>query len=240
MNKWSEVRNPKQGIARNIVYNATIDGMNIFLDSLSEYCLRHTTALHEVLHELERETHLKTLHPHMISGPLQGQFFRFLMQLIQPKYALEIGTFTGYAAICLASGMPENSILHTIEINKELEYLIRRYIDKSNLHHKIQLHVGDALEVIPTLDATFDFAFIDATKKEYPAYYEMVMQKLNIGGYLLIDNVLWKGKVLEKNMDSKTKAIHTFNEKVQQDKRVENILLPIRDGLMLVKKNKSY
>lgn len=214
--------------------------MNEYLATVSAYCLRHTTPLDALLNDLERETYLKVLKPNMLSGPLQGQLLRFLTQMIQPKRALEIGTFTGYSSICLASGMPENSVLHTIEINEELEYLIQKYVHLANLEHKIRLHLGDALKVIPTLEENFDLVFIDATKNQYEAYYELVMDKLNLGGYLLIDNVLWKGKVWSEKMDDQTRVIHHFNEKVQQDTRVENILLPVRDGLMLAKKVNSY
>lgn len=210
--------------------------MNTFQKKLQHYCEEHTSAADEVLNELDRETNLKTLSPQMICGPLQGQLLYMLSSMIQAKSILEVGTFTGYASICLARGMASGGRLHAIEVNKELEYLIRKYIKKAELESEITLHIGDAKEIIPTIDATFDIVFIDAGKKDNDYYYELLMERLNPGGLLLVDNVLWRGKVVRGDLDEDTIAIDTFNKKVTADERVENVLLPIRDGLIVVRK----
>jgi len=190
----------------------------------------------DVLYELERETHLKTLAPQMMSGRLQGRLLTMLAQVSQPRIALEIGAFTGYGAISIAMGLPEGSVLHTIEANPELEYLLRKYIDKAGMTHKIVLHIGKAEEIIPTLPAMFDFVFIDAGKQQYAFFYDLVFDRITPGGLLLADNVLWSGKVVNSESDPDTRLIQAFNDKVQQDPRVDNILLPLRDGLMLARK----
>jgi caffeoyl-CoA O-methyltransferase len=210
--------------------------MEELIRRLTEYCQKHTTPPSPVLMELERETHLKTLAPQMISGRLQGQLLSLLSKLMRPSKVLEIGTFTGYAAICLAQGLPDDGELHTIEANPELEYLIRKYVRKAGLDGKIHLHMGQAQEIIPILDGPFDIVFIDAGKTDYALYYNMVMDKVAPGGLILADNVLWSGKVLESEMDADTRALHAFNEMVQADDRVENLLAPLRDGLMIARK----
>lgn len=210
--------------------------MDKFLKQLTAYCEAHTTPPSDVLYQLERETHLKTLSPQMISGPLQGQLLRFISLIAQPKRILEIGTFTGYAAICLAQGLPEEGMLHTIEANKELEYLIRSYIQRAGLEQKIQLHIGDAKAILPTLDEHFDLVFLDAGKQDYALYYDLVIEKINLGGLLLADNVLWSGKVVQPKKDTDTQILDAFNKKVQADERVENLILPIRDGLLIARK----
>ena len=206
------------------------------LKNITTYCTDHTSTPSQVLYELERETWLKTLAPQMLSGHLQGQFFQFLSRMIRPKTVLEVGTFTGYAAICLAAGLQEGGVLHTIEVNEELEYIIQKYIKKAALEDRIQVHIGDAKNIIPSLDVVFDLVFIDAGKFDNAFYYELALQKMNTGGHILIDNVLWDGKVATKKNDKDTRDIHSFNEMVQADKRVENIMLPIRDGVLLVRK----
>ncbi|MEM9991031.1 MAG: class I SAM-dependent methyltransferase [Bacteroidota bacterium] len=209
------------------------------LHHITQYCTEHTSLPSTVLHELERETWLKTLAPQMLSGHLQGQLFRFLSQMIRPRNVLEIGTFTGYTAICLAAGLPAGGQLHTVEVNEELEYLIRKYIQKADLTEKIQLHIGSAKDIVPNLDAqlVFDLVFIDAGKKDNDYYYELALARIPAGAYILIDNVLWDGKVAQKGTnDHDTRTIHGFNEKVQADERVENLMLPIRDGVLLVRK----
>lgn len=208
--------------------------INTHLTALLEYCENHTSPHSEILYQLERETHLKTLAPQMMSGHLQGRFFSMLSKMKQPKTILEVGTFTGYAALCLAEGLPANGVLHTIEVNPELEYLIRKYIGKAGLENKIHLHIGDASDVIPSLDLSFDMAFIDAGKMDYAHHYELVVGKMNPGGLILADNVLWSGKVAEKKYDKDTRGIRLFNKKIQEDERVDNALLPIRDGIMLM------
>ena len=203
---------------------------------IDAYCEAHTTPQSELLYQLERETYLKTLAPQMASGHLQGQLLTMLCQLIQPKIAVEIGTFTGYAAICIAQGLPIDGELHTIEINEELEYISKKYFQQSGLTNKIKTYLGDAKNIVPTLPYPFDFVFIDAGKKDYAPHFDLVIDKVNAGGIILADNVLWSGKVAEKKLDKATKILHHFNEKIQQDKRVENVLLPIRDGLMVIRK----
>lgn len=200
------------------------------------YCQNHTTDLGSVLKALERETYLKTLSPQMISGPLQGQLFRMISLMLRPKNILEIGTFTGYATICLAAGLAEGGMIHTIEANEELEYLSRKYFEQAGLSEKIILSIGDAKTIVPALEETYDLVFIDAGKKDNALYYDLAFDKVRQHGFLLIDNVLWSGKVLEEQQDKMTNLIKAFNEKVQTDDRVENVLLPIRDGLMLVRK----
>ena len=208
--------------------------INTHLTALLEYCEIHTSPQSDILYQLERETHLKTLAPQMMSGHLQGRFLAMLSKIKQPKAILEIGTFTGYSALCLSEGLPKDGILHTIEVNAELEYLIRKYIDKTEMADKIQLHIGDAAEVIPSLDLSFDMAFIDAGKMDYAHHYELVVEKMNPGGIMLADNVLWSGKVAQKKYDKDTAGIRAFNEQIHQDDRVDNVLLPVRDGIMMM------
>ena len=210
--------------------------MNTFQQQLHQYCESHSSPPDPILYELERETHLKTLAPQMMCGALQGQLLYLLSKMIQAKSILEVGVFTGYASICMARGMAEDGKLHAIEVNKELEYLIRKYIKKANLESAIELHIGDAKEIIPTLETTFDMVFIDAGKKDNDFYYELLIDKLRPGGLLLVDNVLWSGKVVIGETDADTLAIDNFNKKVLADERVENVMLPIRDGLIVVRK----
>lgn len=206
---------------------------------LDEYIEAHTTNADAVLAELYRETHLHVMNPRMASGSVQGQFLQFIVQMLKPKRVLEIGTFTGYSAICLAKKLPEGGRLTTIEANVEYEEIIRKYFDKAQVTNKIDLIFGDAKQVIPNLTDGFDLVFIDADKINYPTYYDLVIGKVNVGGFIMADNVIWEGKVLNANAKERdTQAIITFNDKVQNDPRVENVLLPIRDGLMMVRKNR--
>ncbi|NUO00849.1 MAG: O-methyltransferase [Saprospiraceae bacterium] len=208
-----------------------------FSKQIHEYCEIHTSPLPEILSELERETHLKTLSPQMLSGRLQGQLLAFFSKIMAPKAILEIGTFTGYSAICLAQGLAENGVLHTIEVNPELEYLIRKYIDKAGLQAQIQLHIGRAQEVVPALkQQSFDLVFIDAAKQDYALFYDLVIDKIKPGGLLLADNILWDGKVLTPEQDHDAAVLHAFNCKVEADPRVEQLLLPVRDGLLVARK----
>ncbi len=205
--------------------------------AIEEYLEQHATPMDEVLHELYRETHLHAMNPRMASGPVQGRFLQLLCQLMQPKKVLEIGTFTGFATICMARGMGSDGLLTTIEANEEYEGVIRKYLAKAAVADRVRLIIGDAKEVIPTLESGFDMVFIDADKISYPSYYDLVIEKLNPGGVILADNVLWEGKVLNDGTKERdTKAIQAFNDKVQNDPRVENVLLPLRDGLMMVRK----
>lgn len=210
--------------------------MLIEKSEIFDYCEKHTTPPSDYLKELERETYLKTLAPQMMSGYLQGRLLSWISKMHQPHQILEIGTFTGYAALCLAEGLPANGHLHTIEVNEELAYLVHKYIRKAQFEDKITLHVGDAKTIIPKLKPTFDLVFIDAGKADNAYYYELMLNLIPSGGIILIDNVLWSGKVVQKKQDTDTRNINAFNLYVHQDKRVENILLPIRDGLILVKK----
>lgn len=208
-----------------------------FTYAIEEYLEQHTTPMDEVLHELYRETYLHAMNPRMASGPVQGRFLQLLCQLMQPKKVLEIGTFTGFATICMARGMASDGLLTTIEANEEYEGVIRKYLAKAAVADRVRLIIGDAKEVIPTLEGGFDLVFIDADKISYPSYYDLVIEKLNPGGVILADNVLWEGKVLNVGTKERdTKAIQAFNDKVQNDPRVENVLLPLRDGLMMVRK----
>lgn len=172
----------------------------------------------------------------MVAGHLQGQILSMISYMILPNNVLEIGTFTGYSAICLAKGLRDNGQLHTIEINEELESVTQRYFDECPQKEQIHLHIGDAVEIIPTLDMMFDLVFIDAKKVASAVYYDLVIDKVNIGGFILTDNVLWSGKVLEKRKDKETESMIAFNKKVQEDDRVENVLLPVRDGLLLARR----
>jgi predicted O-methyltransferase YrrM len=205
---------------------------------LEKYIEQHTSPEDEALRWLVRQTHLRTIHPRMLSGVVQGRFLTMISAMLSPKRVLEIGTFTGYSALCLAKGLAPDGVLHTIERDDELADLIREGFFTADLKERIVLHIGNALEVIPKLDEVFDLVFIDGDKREYVAYYEAAMAKLRPGGFLLADNVLWDGKVLEEPvpLDAQTQGIATFNVHVQADPRVENVLLPLRDGLMMVKK----
>ncbi|RKD91594.1 O-methyltransferase [Mangrovibacterium diazotrophicum] len=205
---------------------------------LDKYILEHSTPEDPVLYELDRETNISILRPRMLSGHIQGMLLTMLSQMIRPKRILEIGTFTGYSAICLAKGLVEDGKLHTIEVNDELEWIATKYIEKAGMQQKIQQHIGDACEIIPSLDETFDFVFLDGNKREYSRYYDLVFDKVRPGGYLLADNILWDGKVVEEvdPRDEQTIGILAFNDKVKNDPRVTQVILPLRDGLMLIRK----
>jgi predicted O-methyltransferase YrrM len=210
--------------------------MNTFQKQVHQYCEDHSSPPDQILYELERETHLKTLAPQMMCGALQGQLLYMLSRMIQAKSILEVGVFTGYASICMARGMAAGGKLQAIEVNKELEYLIRKYIKKADLESAIELHIGNAKEIIPTLESSFDMVFIDAGKKDNDFYYELLLDKLRPGGLLLVDNALWRGKVVTGETDADTVTIDAFNKKVAADGRVEKVLLPIRDGLIIARK----
>jgi predicted O-methyltransferase YrrM len=224
---------------------------NMIKEELSEYAETHTSDELPLLIKLSRETHLTQVYPRMLAGNLQGTFLRMISAMIRPERILEIGTFTGYSAINLAMGLvtsplspllkergEEIGLLHTIEVNPELEEIIRRYIYEAGLEDKIILHIGDALEIIPTLKEQWDLIYIDADKPNYLNYYKILFDHLRPGGFFLADNALWGGKVLQpkKKHDKDTLGIIEFNEFVQQDDRVENLLLPIRDGIMIIRK----
>ncbi len=208
---------------------------------LEQYIEAHSQREEPVLVELARATHLQVLRPRMLSGNLQGQLLRMLCRMIDARSVLEIGTYTGYAAISMAMGMGEDGVLHTIDVNDELEDFTREFIRKSGLEKRIVFHVGDALEIIPELEGMFDLVFIDADKREYPEYYRLVFDKVRVGGIIVADDVLWDGKVVTEGekTDAQTRGILDFNDMVQADERVENLLLPVRHGLMLMRKTKA-
>jgi predicted O-methyltransferase YrrM len=205
---------------------------------LEKYILDHIDSEGEILYELNRLTHLKVIHPRMISGHLQGKILRMICAMINPHCILEIGTFTGYSAICMAQGMSPDGHIHTIEINDELIDVPRQFFAKSGLTDKITLHIGDARTIIPSIPDNFDLVFIDGEKSEYLDYYQIVFDKVKKGGFILADNILWSGKVLkeEESNDYFTKGIKMFNNFIAGDNRVEKVILPIRDGLMILRK----
>lgn len=209
--------------------------MHFLSPILENYITSNSQSEPELLTELTRETHLKVVQPRMITGHYQGRVLSLLSKLIAPKYILEIGTYTGYSAICLAEGLLRGGALHTIEINEELQYMQRHYFDRSGYGAQIVQHTGDALDIIPKLDFSFDLVFIDAQKVNYDAYFEAAIQKTRSGSVILSDNVLWSGKVVENvdKSDKATAALIKFNKKLQADPRVETVILPIRDGLTL-------
>jgi len=205
---------------------------------LQQYIVKHTSPEDVLLKELDRETHLRILHPRMLSGHLQGKMLSMISHMINPKYILELGSFTGYSAICLAEGLKDDGRLVTIEVNDELEDFTRSYIERSENAAKIDFRIGDSREIIGELHYEFDLVFIDADKREYLDYYKQAIAKTRKGGYIIADNILWHGKVTEEvhPNDKHTQAILEFNDFVQNDDRVENVIFPIRDGLMVVRK----
>lgn len=212
--------------------------MELIPEKLHHYCELHSSVFNEkVLEEIDRYTNLHVLMPQMLSGYLQGQYLAMMSKMIQPANILELGTFTGYSAVCLAQGLKPDGQLYTLEVNEELEKPVNTFFEKAGLADKISMKIGNAVEIINELDIVFDLVFIDADKINYPTYYELCLAKLKKGGILLIDNVLWSGKVAEETIrDKKTKIIHELNQKIQLDESVENILLPLRDGIMWVRK----
>ena len=206
--------------------------------NIDDYILQHIDPEPEYLTRLNRETWIRMLNPIMCSGHLQGRVLSMLCKMIQPVHALELGTFTGYSALCIAESLPENGELDTIESDDELEEFILRNFEKTPFEDKINLLIGNALDIIPTLDKTYDLVFIDADKREYEAYYEAVLPKIRQGGFILADNTLWSGKVEEKvhQNDQQTLGILRFNELIATDNRVEKVILPLRDGLTLIRK----
>lgn len=209
--------------------------MHFLPESLENYITLHSENEPDILRELTRETHLKVVQPRMITGHYQGRVLSMLSKLIQPRSILEIGTYTGYSAICLAEGLSNDGLLHTIDINEELSEMQRKFFDRSGFGDKIIQHTGDALKIIPELDQVFDLVFIDAEKKMYDAYFEAVIEKTRPGSIILTDNVLWSGKVVEPldKKDMVTRNLLAYNEKLKNDPRVETVILSIRDGLSL-------
>ncbi len=212
--------------------------MEFLPESIDAYSRNLSSSESELLRELNRETHLKVLSPRMLSGHLQGRFLSMISHMIQPNYILEIGTYTGYSAICLSEGLSKTGRLVTIDINRELEPILQKYLLKSERAKQIEVLFGNASVIIAELPDQIDLVFIDADKENYTLYFDLVIDKVRSGGFILADNVLWSGKVVEplKANDRSTKALMDFNEKVQRDSRVENMLLPLRDGIMVMRK----
>ncbi|WP_291530553.1 O-methyltransferase [Bacteroides sp. UBA939] len=207
--------------------------------TIDEYILQHIDEEGEYLNALYRDTHLKLLYPRMASGHLQGRMLKMFVRMIRPRRILEIGTYSGYSALCLAEGLAQDGMLYTFEINEEQEDFTRPWLEGSGYADKITFYIGDALQLVPQLDVTFDLAFIDADKRRYTDYYEMVLPRLSDGGYIIADNTLWDSHVLEehpRNNDLQTIGIKAFNDHVAQDARVEKVILPLRDGLTIIRK----
>jgi predicted O-methyltransferase YrrM len=204
---------------------------------LEKYILEHSTPEDPLLEELYRQTHIKFVNPNMVSGHLQGKLLEFISKMVSPDCILEIGTFTGYSSICLAKGLKEGGRLITIEANDEIATFTRSYFTKAGVNDRIELLNGNALEIIPELDLMFDLVFIDADKREYCDYFRLVIDKVKPGGFIVVDNVLWGGQVLEKGTtDQQAAGIIRFNEMIRKEQGVENIILPVRDGIMIIRK----
>ena len=206
--------------------------------TLDEYILQHIDEEGDYLKALYRDTHLKLLYPRMASGHLQGRMLKMFVRMIRPRQVLEIGTYSGYSALCMAEGLPDDGMLHTFEINDEQEDFTRPWLENSPYADKIKFYIGNALELVPRLDITFDLAFIDGDKRRYIDYYEMVLARLSDGGYIIADNTLWDGHVIDPayDRDHQTKGIRAFNDLITSDPRVEVVILPLRDGLTLIRK----
>ena len=211
--------------------------MEFISKKLDDYICAHTSEEPKLLYELNRETHLNVLQPRMLSGHFQGRVLSMLSKMIQPKDILEIGTYTGYSSLCFAEGLAEGGHIITIDKNEELEDLVHDFVSRSEYKDQIKCMVGDAMKIVPQLKRSFDLVFIDADKGNYLNYYSMVMNKIRKGGYIIIDNVLWLGKVLDKvqDNDEDTKVLIELNKTIHEDSRVEEVLLPIRDGLFVVR-----
>jgi predicted O-methyltransferase YrrM len=212
--------------------------MEFLEKNLAEYCENHTSPESELLSKLNRDTHVKVVSSRMLSGHLQGRVLSFISKLQKPTFIVEVGTYTGYSALCLAEGLSENGKLLSIDVNEETSYYAQSFINQSVYKNKIDLVVADAKAVIPDIAEPIDLVFIDADKKNYLSYYHLLIEKLTTGGLIIADNVLWSGKITMpvSDMDRETLALHEFNNFIQNDERVENMLLPIRDGLMVIRK----
>lgn len=213
--------------------------MKNFIDSkIFNYSLSKSSKEPKILNDLNRETHLKILNPRMLSGHYQGRILSLVSKIIKPKTVLEIGTYTGYSTICLSEGLDKNGSIHTIDHNEELLVIQNKYFKKAGISDKVKQYTGDATKIIKKLNLDFDLVFIDADKENYPLYFDLIIEKVKPGGVIIADNILWSGKILEKveEEDYATKSIIEFNDKVNNDDRVETIILPIRDGLSLIRK----
>ena len=207
-------------------------------EKILEYSIKNSDPPSNLLNDLERETNLKILQPRMLSGNFQGRFLSFLSKISKPKSVIEIGTYTGYSALCIAEGLDPNGVIHTIDNNEELTYIQNKYFEKSNYRSNIKQYTDDAIEILPKLNITFDFAFIDADKINYINYFEIIIKKMKKGGLIVSDNVLWSGKVLEENsQDEETEMLKKFNSMLKKDKRITNLIVPLRDGLSISQVN---
>lgn len=213
--------------------------MEFISPDLLKYSEAHTTQESDLLQRLNRHTHAQVMMPRMLSGHLQGRILSMFSNMLKPKRVLEIGTYTGYSAICMAEGLAADGKLITIDINEELEDTVRKYFDESGFGAKIDYRIGNAVNIIPELNEKFDLVFIDADKENYSRYFDLVIDSVNLNGIILADNVLWSGKVLGEKPDKDTRAILDFNRKVSTDPRVESVLLPVRDGIMMLRKVKQ-
>ena len=211
----------------------------IFIDEkILEYSIKNSDPPSNLLNDLERETNLKILQPRMLSGNFQGRFLSFLSKISKPKSVIEIGTYTGYSALCIAEGLDPNGVIHTIDNNEELTYIQNKYFEKSNYRSNIKQYTDDAIKILPKLNITFDFAFIDADKINYINYFEIIIKKMKKGGLIVSDNVLWSGKVIEENsQDEETEMLKKFNSMLKKDKRITNLIVPLRDGLSISQVN---
>ena len=207
-------------------------------EKIVEYSIKNSDPPSNLLNDLERETNLKILQPRMLSGNFQGRFLSFLSKISKPKSVIEIGTYTGYSALCIAEGLDPNGVIHTIDNNEELTYIQNKYFEKSNYRSNIKQYTDDAIKILPKLNITFDFAFIDADKINYINYFEIIIKKMKKGGLIVSDNVLWSGKVLEENsQDEETEMLKKFNSMLKKDKRITNLIVPLRDGLSISQVN---
>ena len=210
--------------------------MEFLPEIISSYSLENTEKEPKLLSDLNRETWANVMIPRMLSGHLQGRVLSMISKMIHPTNIIEVGTYTGYSALCMAEGLKENGKIHTLDINEEYTSVAKKYFDKSDYKENIIQHIGNAVDVIPQLNDKFQLAFLDADKENYSNYFDLIIEKMDVGGYIIADNVLWSGKVTEENKDEETMALHNYNKKVLSDKRVETVLLPVRDGLNISRK----
>lgn len=210
--------------------------MSLINDNLQDLLIHYCEPESQLLQQIDRETNLKVLMPRMLSGHYQGRVLSMLSKMIAPKRILEIGTFTGYATLCLAEGLTQDGIIYTLDINVELEDMVRKHFEQSIYHNQINYILGDAIKTINDLDETFDIVFIDADKKNNGTYYDLIFDQVRPGGIIIVDNVLWSGKVLQDQQDKDTRNITSFNNKIAADERVEKLILPVRDGLFVIRK----
>lgn len=212
--------------------------MDFINEKIQQYAEGHTSPEPAVLKELNQQTHENFELPQMLSGHLQGRFLSMVSRMVRPEHVLDIGTYTGYSAICFAEGLQEGGLVHTIDINEDLKEMAEAYFEKAGVKEKVKFYAGNAREIIPTLGVAFDLVFIDADKSYYPDYFDMVIDKVNSGGWIIADNVLWSGRVLDEDKEMRTQRLDEYNKKVLKDDRVRNILVPIRDGLNIAQKVK--